>query len=131
MLREQRENNIKKDLKHSSDQLLLSLSEGHERQEHKQENRGQHHNESSPFNSRESYLLSYLSSQSLDQSNAHLVGFLHQIDLAQLQDDRKVDGFLAHPPWFLVEIHLLKDLTTKNKSSQCWTGTKMVKIFTF
>lgn len=45
--------------------------------------------------------------------SAHLVGLLHEVDLAELQDDREVDGFLAHSPRFLVEVHLLEDLWRK------------------
>lgn len=44
-----------------------------------------------------------------------LVGFLHQVDLVELQDDGKVDGLLAHSTRLLVEVHLLEDLRGKQR----------------
>lgn len=40
----------------------------------------------------------------------YFVGFLQEVDLVKLQDNSKVDGLLAHSPWFLVEVHVLEDL---------------------
>lgn len=42
--------------------------------------------------------------------STYFVGFLQKVDLAKLQDNCKVDGLLAHSPWFLVELNLLEDL---------------------
>lgn len=44
-----------------------------------------------------------------------LVGFLHQVDLVEFQNDGKVDGLLAHSTRLLVEVHLLEDLTGKHR----------------
>ena len=41
---------------------------------------------------------------------AHLVGFLDQVDVVELQDDGEVDGLLAHSPGLLVEVHLQQHL---------------------
>lgn len=57
--------------------------------------------------------------------SAHLVGLLHEVDLAELQDDREVDGFLAHSPRFLVEVHLLEDLWRKHIACQGLTLTEL------
>lgn len=49
-----------------------------------------------------------------------LVGFLHQVDLVELQDDGKVDGLLAHSTRLLVEVHLLEDLTGRHRRPSVW-----------
>lgn len=58
-----------------------------------------------------------------------LVGFLHQVDLVELQDDGKVDGLLAHSTRLLVEVHLLEDLTGRTVGRQFWKSVNQNDSF--